>query len=270
MKSINAHTKIARILKAHPGALDAIACIDPKLEKLRNPLLRKVLAGRTSIAMASKISGKPVSDFFDKLRELGFEIDDSVTEEKTNQSLPAFISSLGKNQIKELDVRDIIDSGGDPLNLILEKIKEVHTGEALKVINSFEPVPLIKILEKQGYEVYVDTLDDNRIETYFYKKNKGETVIDSPKVEADNAEWENSLAQFENKLVEIDVRHLEMPGPMHTILGELDHLPKGHALYVNHKRIPVFLLPELADRDFDYRVFEVEPGNVKMLIFRTE
>lgn len=268
MKPINANTKIARILKAHPGALDAIASIDPKLEKLRNPLLRKVLAGRTSIAMASKISGRPISDFFEKLKALGFEIDESIKEEKRNQNLPAFISNLGKNQIKELDVRQIIDKGGDPLNLILDKIKEVHTGEALKVINSFEPVPLIKILEKQGYEVYVDTLDDNQIETYFYKRSEDETQINSPKVEADDVAWKNSLARFENKLVEIDVRHLEMPGPMHTILGELDHLPKGHALYVNHKRIPVFLLPELADRDFDYRVFEVEPGNVKMLIFR--
>jgi hypothetical protein len=54
---------------------------------------------------------------------------------------------------------------------------------------------------------------------------------------------------------------------MMTILEELDHLPAGHALFVHHKRIPMFLLPELEDRKFQYRSWEIGEGNVKMLIF---
>lgn len=54
---INSDTKIAAILKQHPDALEAIISIDQKFGKLRNPLLRKLMAGRTSIAMASKIAG---------------------------------------------------------------------------------------------------------------------------------------------------------------------------------------------------------------------
>ena len=57
MKPINANTKISYLIKAHPDALEAIISMDPKFQKLRNPLLRKVLAGRASIAMASKIAG---------------------------------------------------------------------------------------------------------------------------------------------------------------------------------------------------------------------
>jgi hypothetical protein len=66
----------------------------------------------------------------------------------------------------------------------------------------------------------------------------------------------------------VDVRHLEMPQPMITILDNLDHLPNETALYVYHKRIPVFLLPELAQRGFEYRIKEIQDGEVHLLIFR--
>ena len=151
---INSDTKIAAILKQNPAALDAIVSITPKFEKLRNPLLRKLMAGRTSIGMASKISGCDITDFFDMLEPLGFEIDDTykklLNEEKPD--LPSFFNSLKPGQIKEFDVRPIIEEGEDPLKLIVKKIKSIQPGEALKIINSFEPTPLILLLKKQGFE----------------------------------------------------------------------------------------------------------------------
>jgi hypothetical protein len=37
---------------------------------------------------------------------------------------------------------------------------------------------------------------------------------------------------------------------MVTILNELEALPQGHALYVHHKKMPQYLLPELEERRF--------------------
>lgn len=268
MKPISANTKIAYLIKSHPDALEAIISIDSKFQKLRNPLLRKVLAGRTSIAMASKIAGCGVNDFFIKLKPLGFEIDaDTPPVDEKRKSLPAFITSLTKNQIIDLDVRETLASGKDPLNLILGKVKSVQTGQALKIINTFEPVPLIKMLEKKGYTVYADVISNDLVETYFYKGyDKGDITVEP----SGNAEtgWEEVMQRFHNKLVTLDVRELEMPQPMLTILAELDQLPDETALYVYHKRIPVFLLPELTDRKFDYRINEIGDGEVHLLIFR--
>jgi len=39
-------------------------------------------------------------------------------------------------------------------------------------------------------------------------------------------------------------------------------------LFVYHKRIPVFLLPELRERNFDYRIKEIAPNEVRLLIFK--
>lgn len=268
MKTINANTKIAYLLKGHPDALEAIISIDSKFNKLRNPLLRKVLAGRTSIAMASKIAGCKVEDFFAKLQPLGFEIDSNtkaVIEEK--KPLPVFITSLSKNQIIDLDVREVLAEGKDPLNLILDKVKSVQAGEALKVINTFEPIPLIIMLKKQGFEVYSDVISTDLVETYFFK-NSNETTIDVQPKEGAGSGWDEIIKRFENNLVTVDVRHLEMPQPMLTILSELDQLPAEKALFVYHKRIPVFLLPELSDRKMDYRIQEISEGEVHLLIFK--
>jgi len=268
MKAINANTKISQLIKAHPEALGVIAGIDPKLQKLRNPFLRRALAGRTTIAMASKIAGCKVNDFFDKLKPLGFEIDAgpmTVKEEQTE--LPRFMASLAKDQIIDFDVRDLLASGKDPLSLILEKVNSLPSGKALRVINTFKPVPLIIMLEKKGFEVYADGISEDRVETYFYKKSERITAgMETAENLSDG--WEDIVQRFDGNLINVDVRKLEMPRPMLTILEELDKLPADKALYVYHKRIPVFLLPELADRKFGYRIKEIDDGEVRLLIFK--
>ncbi len=266
--TINANTKIAPILKSKPEALEAIISLSPRFEKLRNPILRRVMAGRTSLAMASKLGGCQVQDFFAKLAPLGFEIDTETTvmiEEKV--PVPAFITNLRKEQLIILDVRPFISSGKDPLNIILEKIKAIQPGQVLKIINSFEPTPLILMLQKKGFETYVDEIEDKLIETYFYKphQTESETPGVMPGIKTD---WNNIINQFKDKLVEVDVRHMEMPLPMMTILESLEKLPVQNALFVYHKRIPVFLLPELADRGFDYRINEITDGEVHLIIFK--
>lgn len=265
---INANTKIAPILKYNSLALDAIISVSPKFEKLRNPLLRKVMAGRTSLATASRHGGCSLDDLFDKLEPLGFEIDrQTKATEEEKKPVPAFIMSLSREQLTELDVRPVISSGSDPLNLILEKVKSIQPRQVLKIINSFEPTPLILMLEKKGFETYIDTISENLIETYFYKAGKQMETTDE-KRPASSTDWDGILQRFGEHLQKLDVRHLEMPQPMLKILESLDHLPSATALYVYHKRIPVFLLPELAQRGFEYRVKEIADGEVHLLIFK--
>lgn len=265
---INADTKIAALIKHHPKALDAIISISPKFEKLRNPLLRKIMAGRTSLAMASKIGGCGVGDFYKKLEPLGFEIDKSrETVEADQKPVPHFIAVLTNEQLTTLDVRPLIASGNEPLQAIMQQVKNIKPGHVLKIINTFEPTPLIAMLEKKGFETYVDVISDNHIETYFYKTEVVNAAKATP-AKPVATDWENVLHRFGNQLQKLDVRHLEMPQPMIAILEALDHLPAGLALYIYHKRIPVFLLPELAQRGFEYRVKEIEDGEVHLLIFK--
>ncbi|MBX2931418.1 MAG: DUF2249 domain-containing protein [Chitinophagaceae bacterium] len=270
---INAQTKIAALLKHHPDALETIVAIAPDFKKLRNPILRKLMAARTSIAMASKVGGCKPEDFFKALAPLGFEVDsnNTVVAETTteNKPIPDYLKNMQPEQIVNFDVRAILASGKDPLKQIQQKVKELKVNQILLIINNFEPVPLIHLLQKQGFESYVKYVDENTIETYFYKTANTESTAIEANVPA-SEDWEQILQQFENNLVEIDVRHLEMPMPMMTILEALETLPNEKALYVHHKRIPVFLLTELKDRNFDYRIKEVQEGEVYLLIFKNK
>lgn len=267
--TINANTKIATILKQRPEALEAIIGINHNFEKLRNPILRKLMAGRTSLAMASKIGGCTVADLFAKLKPIGFEIDEEIlpaSEEK--KQMPDFLTTLNNLEIIDLDVRPIMVSGGDPLTLIIEKVKTMQAGQVLKIINSFEPVPLMMLLKKQGFESFANVINNYLVETYFYKKDEVMSTDQAP-VKENGAGLDAIMGQFKSAIRYIDVRPLEMPLPMVTILEALDNLPSGSALFVYHKRIPVFLLPELAERKFNYRIKEISDGEVHLLIFKS-
>lgn len=265
---INANTKIGSILKESSEALEAIISISPKFEKLRNPILRKVMASRTSIATASKIGNCQPNDFFIKLKPLGFEIDNSILPgKKTKKQLPLFMIHLQKEELAELDVRPILASGKDPLAMIIQKIRWLMPGQVLKIINSFYPEPLILLLKKQGFDSYADCIDDNLVETYFYKKENSTAPVTQPVPEIQEG-WEDILQHFKGNLQVLDVRQLEMPKPMMTILEALDKLPTGKSLYVYHKRVPVYLLPELSDRKFSFLINDIAEGEVNLLIYK--
>ncbi|MDP4131816.1 MAG: DUF2249 domain-containing protein [Bacteroidota bacterium] len=267
---IDEQTKIAVLLRHHPDALETIIRLSPDFEKLRNPVLRKLMAGRTSIAMAAKIGGCHPEDFFKKLEPLGFEVNlqTAVAEETPGDTkpIPVFLKELKEEELVPLDVRPMLAEGKDPLKQIQQEIRNLKTGQVLKIINSFEPTPLLKLLENQGFQSYVDARGENWVETYFYKSSLAKTPVLEMEATS-SAGWDQSLKRFRDKLQAIDVRHLEMPQPMMTILEALGRLPHDHALFVHHKRIPVFLLTELKERNFDYRIRETGEGEVSLLIF---
>ncbi len=269
---INEQTKIAALLKHHPDALETIVKLSPDFKKLRNPLLRKLMAGRTSISMAAKVGKCTPEDFFTALKPLGFDVDtkDVLQNEAVvvRKPLPEYLTKLKPEQIVNFDVRAILAGGEDPLKAIQQKVKELLPSEALNIINNFEPVPLIKLLEKQGFQTYVDVLSDDHYETYFYKTDENAEAVNLATDTESSGDWDLIMKTYQGNLVEIDVRHLEMPMPMMTILESLDNLQVAQALYVHHKRVPVFLLTELKDRDFDFRIKEVAEGEVYLLIFK--
>lgn len=67
-------------------------------------------------------------------------------------------------------------------------------------------------------------------------------------------------------LEEIDVRRLEAPLPMMTILGKLDESGEKRTLYVRHRRIPYFLIPELEERKVRVKICVYGTDDVRLLV----
>ncbi|MFC5269769.1 DUF2249 domain-containing protein [Adhaeribacter terreus] len=273
---ISAKTKISSLIKENPKAIDAIASINPHFEKLRNPILRKILASRVTIADAARIGNADVADFFNKLQPLGFEPENDSVSAVKSVEIPAAESKNKPADLPEkvvkLDVREDLATGNDPFNLIMDALDKLEANQALLIINTFEPTPLFSIVAKRGFSNYVKNLGPDLVHTYLYKtigktaeKVAEKSVAESQKI---GLSFPEALEKFEGRLQEVDVRDLEMPLPMMTILESLPKLQENEALFVHHRRVPQYLLPQLAERGFAWSVNEAAPNEVKLLIYK--
>ncbi len=268
---INSQTKISAIIKENKEAIEAIASINPHFNKLRNPVLRRVLAPRVTVQDAARIGKCEVEVMLQKLAAIGFEVEmdqpAAAAPAAAPESPQPVTAAIEAGRVRVLDVRPILAGGADPFRHIMDTLKEVPEGHALEVVNSFEPAPLIKILKSKGYASMVKT-EGGVVHTFFIKTSG--PVESAPSgawlFQTTPDEFEKEKAKFTGRIAEVDVRDLEMPLPMVTILNELGSLPHGHALFVHHKKVPQYLLPELEERRFKTWVAELGEGNVKLLI----
>jgi uncharacterized protein (DUF2249 family) len=271
---INSKTRISQLIKHNVDAIEAIASINPHFNKLRNPMLRAVLAPRVSIADAARIGNCEIEDFFVKLSALGFEIErneaDVSAETPVETGIPqgALEEKIANGNYTSFDVRSILQEGRDPFAEIMQKVKELQNGEVLLIINSFEPTPLIRVMEKKGMPIKVETRED-AVYTYAMKLEDAAITAQSETHTFVEIEILEARAMaFGDKLERIDVRAMEMPLPMMTILEKLEQMAPDAALFVDHKKVPQHLLPEIAERGWKTLISDHGEGDVKLLIFK--
>ena len=53
--------------------------------------------------------------------------------------------------ITEIDLREELAGGGEPLDRILEAAAAIVPGDSLSLLVPFEPVPLYGVLEREGF-----------------------------------------------------------------------------------------------------------------------
>lgn len=174
---------------------------------------------------------------------------------------------MSHKTIKELDVRPILSSGTDPFEKIMEALGTIdNEKESLLLINSFEPIPLINKLKTQSYECLTKRPEPGVVHVYITKTDKA--VASEPVMAKQNYCFEDIELKYKDKLDIVDVRDLEMPMPMVTILERLEQLEEGFALYVHHKKLPQYLLPELENRSYSLVSKQIDSNNIKLIIFK--
>ncbi len=58
---------------------------------------------------------------------------------------------MNENKEVELDVRPLIEVGIPPLGTIMNTMNQLEQGQSLRLIAPFEPMPLYRVFEQQGY-----------------------------------------------------------------------------------------------------------------------
>ncbi len=271
MTAIDQHTKISTLIRANADSIEAIASLAKPLQKLKNPLLRRIMASRVTIAEVASIGGCSIDDFKRVLEPLGFVF---TKERDASQAAAAVRPAWLSESITytTLDVRKAIEDGHDPLKEINQSYRQLSPGDILCIINTFIPYPLIKLLENKGAQTFVDSINEQEYHTYFQKG--GQTVASKPKSPSkistlNPSEFQDILDSYDNNdVIRLDVRELPMPQPMEAILNALPLLRSENILHINHKRVPLHLLEEMEEYNYIVHLCEIIEGDVRLLIYR--
>ncbi len=165
-------------------------------------------------------------------------------------TIPGPVAAAGVTALRDLDVRPILARGGEPFPIIVKTASALGPEEALHLIVGFEPVPLYSVLGAAGFASHTEQTPD-AYHVYFFRKAWAE-----PRT-AEAADEPAPLLPP----VDLDVRGLEPPQPLATIIAKLVELGPGAQLRVRHRREPLLLYDRLAPLGFAARAERQPEGD---------
>ena len=185
------------------------------------------------------------------------------------QGKPAWVQSLRKDAEITLDVRSIIESGLEPFQDIMKTVKELRAGQHLRLVNSFEPVPLYAILGNNGFEHFAECREG--VWSIYFKKQAGEkeSFPGGPGPQPVTGELFDKMVKRTPR-VELDVRGLPPPEPMIKITEALSSIPLNGLLFVHHYREPVLLYDKLKERGYEAFTRKMGEEDYKVLVWKKE
>ncbi|GEM45524.1 DUF2249 domain-containing protein [Deinococcus cellulosilyticus] len=257
---ITAQTRISEVLQQHPELLPVLISASPAFEKLKNPMLRKVMPKLVTVQQAAGMAGLPVDDLLGKLlAALGHDASESqgvsVSGSLLGTPAPVWVDAV---VAAELDVQPLLQRGEEPFSQIQKVAAAVPAGQKFLLLAPFEPVPLYQALGKKGFAAWCEHAGEF-FRVHFYR---GAAVQGFPEQEKPSS---GSPANWTFNLEVTIPETLEPPEPMMRVLGALDQLQPGQALLVHHVRRPIYLLQRLEEMGHQVEVMEEGP-RVEILI----
>lgn len=206
--------------------------------------------------------------------------------------MPVALATTPEDRIVDLDVRQDLREGREPFRRIMDARKSLPSGGVLRLRAIFEPVPLYRVMAKQGFAHWTERFDDDDWRVWFYPApERGAQLPDESAGDGDRAAGRARPkgadvagaadpadavdgppdaggldATTDDDVVVLDVRGLEPPEPMVRTLEALERLARGETLVQINVRVPRFLLPRLEERGFAYEIREQDGDLVRVFI----
>jgi len=156
-----------------------------------------------------------------------------------------------------VDVRDDIRRGAEPFSKIMAVAAKVDVGDSLLLLVPFEPMPLFKVMEHQGFTHSGKQTSAGHWEVCFTRVGETPAGATPPKIKKPAIPASGAPVE----IVELDTRGMEPPQPLVTILESLPTLPANAELQARTDRRPMHLYPELEARGFNGETEEQSDGS---------
>jgi uncharacterized protein (DUF2249 family) len=269
---ITAETRVSDLLDAHPQAVEVLAEFNPHFAKLRNRVLRRVMAPRVTLAQAAQIAQVDVGAMLAVLARATGQVPPpacpvapTAQGPSPAQERPPLLDQLAGDRLVTVDVREDIRRGQEPFAKIMTAVKALRPGQGLLLRNVFEPVPLYQLLGKKGLDHWTECRGPEDWWIYFYPAPA--TPGGGPQAALAGTPQEREK-ESERQEVVVDARGLEPPQPMQRILEALAALPAGAALRARTDRRPMLLYPKLDERGYRYETREADGDGYETRIWR--
>ena len=155
-----------------------------------------------------------------------------------------------------VDVRDDIRGGHEPFSRIMHLAAALQANEQLLLIAPFEPLPLLRVLEKKGFRHTVQSNKPGDWEVLFVRQ-----FVAQPADGTSATRPQCGAVSDSSETVEVDARGLEPPQPLVRILESLAALPAGAELRAWTDRRPIHLYAQLEERGFTAVTLEQPNGS---------
>jgi hypothetical protein len=157
---MNGDTKLSEALKANEEILEYIISLNPHdFERLRNPLMRKVMPVRITlrrIAAMTKRNEQELLDHINKLAGLPLEKVDPNRPEpvQDEKHMPEWMTNLDQDKIKWANVLEGDEQLADPMPPINKVVNQLSPGEVVGIMHKWQPQPLFDIWEMRGLDFW--------------------------------------------------------------------------------------------------------------------
>ncbi|MBS2009921.1 MAG: DUF1858 domain-containing protein [Cyanobacteria bacterium SZAS TMP-1] len=162
---MNGDTKLSEALKCNPAILDYVISLNPHdFERLRNPLMRRVMPVRISLRRLATMVKIPEQEFVDKINTLAGlpleKIEPNRDEPPiSSQEPPEWMDAVDESQISWIDVLPGDEKLVDPMPPINIAVNALKPGEVIGIKHKWQPQPLFDIWELRGLNYWTRKMD---------------------------------------------------------------------------------------------------------------
>lgn len=164
---MNGDTKLAEALKANPAILDYVISLNPHdFERLRNPLMRRVMPVRITLRRLASMVNMPEQELLDKINALAGQplevVDQSRPAPPTSPvQPPPWMGAVDEKQIKWVDVLHGDETLADPMPPINIAVNDLRPGQVIGIKHKWQPQPLFDIWHSRGFEYWTRKMSDD-------------------------------------------------------------------------------------------------------------
>ncbi len=271
-RRFGAGDRLADVVAADPGAADRFVALHPCFGflKLADPAER--LSEALSLAEAARLSGLPLARVLaiadgeaPTARDAAERPPCGPVTETEPEPRPEWMDGFVERAAPAVDARALLAAGEDPLSAVLAAAAGTAEGGGLIIDAPFNPLPLRQLLARQGFSTHGRSLAPGHWRIWCRRSAPTPAAATKPAGPSGPMIWRAADG------VHIDVRGLEAPGPLTSILALIESGDHDGVVVVHHWRQPLYLFPELAERHWSWEeVPAAEPGELRFVLRRSD